>query len=669
MANNVKLKDLYGKTQTYSGVDVVYLPDADDEKGVKVYTERKSRQYKLRNVPTVEPTFSGGFISDAEPGAIMEYPAGSGSYVGLFDDQNIIGFVAPPDEEAGTAHSVIRVTTFNPANTLLYTYEDISSENLNKLPLFMTTTGTFTVTPGWSKAVFNANGEITLFEHLDDVSNIVFDVKFPTTTFVDDVVNAVMHEASQETKTVTVTQNGASSIVPTEGKSGIAQLNLNVNVPQSELQEKSVTITQNGTTEVVPDAGYDGMSKLTAVVNVEGGGGGVQANWAQNDSAASDYVKNRPGAYYDTIPAKTYSFDGNLTGKTYNADIKLVLVSSDVITKDALSSATYTRVVNGESTTTAVTDVQDVAGVLVVGDMSTDDLYVVVITTDEASTILGLAKGIWFDCNADATAYTSSLTVPPSTVVVELPQELTEAKQADWTVSDGSKSVLNRIGGFFRFDLNGLEITFNGDTTGKNVINVETAYDDEGNLKRKTDLVQILDYPLTKTQLMNAVESSIVYQLGETEVTSGITIEGATYMGPAFLAAYGLRCEIPTSASSSIIAPVLVSSFLKYPGAQSGTYILMTTKADGSTNYLKQVSISSTIEDKYPNDLVEPPELLNKLSIGASGDNTKKIKFLVDGTFPFIILPSNVSGSKKQFKIWVDDTGTLHTSEYTEVTN
>ncbi len=665
MAKNVKLKDLYNNTQTYSGVDVVYLPDADDEKGVKVYTERQSRQYRLRNVPTVEPTFSGGFISDSEPGATMEYPAGSGSYVGLFDDQNIIGFVAPPDEEAGTAHSVIRVTTFNPANTLLYTYEDISSENLGKLPLFISVTGTFTVTPGWSKAVLNDDNVITSVEHLDDVSNIVFDVKFPATVFVDDVVNAVMHEASQETKSVTVTQNGASSIVPSEGKSGIAQLNLEVNVPQQVLQEKSVTITQNGTTEVVPDAGYDGMSKLTAVVNVEGGGGGVQANWAQNDSAAFDYVKNRPGAYYGTIPAKTYTFDGDLTGKTYSDG--LVHVSSDVITLSQLQSASLVVMANGSSTAITSFDVFEENGMI--GATYDDQTLVAVIPTDELAAAFGLPKGIWFGCDENSSNYTSSLIVPPGTAAVELPQELTEAKQADWTVSDGSKSVLNRIGGFFRFDLGGVEIAFDGDTTGKNVVNVETSYDADGNLKKKVDLVQILDYPLTKTQLSNADESSIVYQLGETEVTSGITIEGATYLSPTLVAAYGLRCKIPTSASGSMIGPVLVSSFLSYPGAKTGTYIVMQTEADGSTKYLKKVSISSTIVDKYPNDLVEPPELLNKLSIGASGDNTKKIKFLLDGTMPYFILPSIVSGSKKQFKITVDDNGNLTASEYTEATN
>ena len=44
MAENVKLKDLYGDAKTYSGVDVVYLPDADNENQIKVYTKRTVRR-------------------------------------------------------------------------------------------------------------------------------------------------------------------------------------------------------------------------------------------------------------------------------------------------------------------------------------------------------------------------------------------------------------------------------------------------------------------------------------------------------------------------------------------------------------------------------------------------------------------------------------------------
>lgn len=645
MANNVKLKDLYGDTQTYSGVDVVYLPDADNENKIKVYTERTVRRYSLHDAPTFEPTVSGAtsqtFIFDAEPGALMEYPIGSGKHVGFWEDYNVIGVVANPNEEAGTTHSVIHIVTVNPSNTLLYTYEDISSENLNKLPLLMTTTGTFTVTPGWSKAVFNANDEITSFEHLDDVSNIVFDVKFPTTTFVDNVVNAVMYEASQETKTVTVTQNGASSVVPSEGKSGIAQLNLNVNVPQSELQEKSVTITQNGTTEVVPDAGYDGMSKLTAVVNVEGGGGGVQANWAQNDSAASDYVQNRPGAYYETIPAKTYTFDGNLTGKTYDANSNVVFVSSDVITKDALSSATYTRVVNGESTTASVTDVQDTGVAFIVEDMSTGALYVVVIPTDEASATLGLAKGIWFGCNADATAYTSTLTTPVSSIPVELPQELTEVKQADWGENSGIRSIQNRIGGYYNanlIDVTKITITFDGSFEGKTTLQIDDT----------RTMVKVLDYPLTMMQLASA-ENIIIY-MNNADVSEGNLIKLPRWSkhNEADLLCWMMVLITNVQGDTKTEAGALASVYAKSV-VPIGTYLIINTNSDGSIKqpYIKSIDVEVPSCDMLYGWYIYPD--FNGKPI--SGDA--------------LILQSSTPNSAKKFKITVDDTGTLKATEYT----
>lgn len=42
-----------------------------------------------------------------------------------------------------------------------------------------------------------------------------------------------------------------------------------------------------------------------------GSGGGVQADWSQNDTQATDFVKNRPGAYM-TDPVETEIFDGIL---------------------------------------------------------------------------------------------------------------------------------------------------------------------------------------------------------------------------------------------------------------------------------------------------------------------------------------------------------------------
>lgn len=51
---------------------------------------------------------------------------------------------------------------------------------------------------------------------------------------------------------------------------------------------KSVSITQNGTTTVTPDTGYDALGKVDVTVDVAGGGGGGETTQLQVRSSGSD---------------------------------------------------------------------------------------------------------------------------------------------------------------------------------------------------------------------------------------------------------------------------------------------------------------------------------------------------------------------------------------------
>jgi hypothetical protein len=68
---------------------------------------------------------------------------------------------------------------------------------------------------------------------------------------------------------ISITENGAVDVTQ------FAEAAVNV---QPDLQAKSVTITENGTTSVAPDTGKDGLSGVAITVNVQSGGGATAAD-------------------------------------------------------------------------------------------------------------------------------------------------------------------------------------------------------------------------------------------------------------------------------------------------------------------------------------------------------------------------------------------------------
>ena len=74
------------------------------------------------------------------------------------------------------------------------------------------------------------------------------------------------HDVELQEKSVTITENGTTEIVPDDGYV-LSSVNVDVNVPSKPEQSKAVTIRENGVTEVTPDAGHvlTGVTVDTAV--------------------------------------------------------------------------------------------------------------------------------------------------------------------------------------------------------------------------------------------------------------------------------------------------------------------------------------------------------------------------------------------------------------------
>ena len=71
----------------------------------------------------------------------------------------------------------------------------------------------------------------------------------------------------QPVKRENITSNGKHVITPSSGFNAMREVEVDVNVPQLQLEEKQVTITSNGTTIVTPSVA-DGMSKVQVVTDV-----------------------------------------------------------------------------------------------------------------------------------------------------------------------------------------------------------------------------------------------------------------------------------------------------------------------------------------------------------------------------------------------------------------
>lgn len=645
MGENIKLKDLYNEEQNYTNIGTIAVPKADGS-GDTYYVQRPIINYTLQDPPTRELTDAdeGAFAWNFGDGTVFE--GDLGNFLGTVGASVAGKTTRPIVTISVTKHLSGATVNANNHAIFIYLYEELSGSVLLDV-LGETGNPDFTAQVGWGQLLLadTKSVEITGYAKINDPGAVTIGIEQPAGYQKAEIFYSLLSEVTQEEQTVSVTENGEQTIVPTAGKSGIRKVALNVNVPQQELQEKSVTLTQNGTTEVTPDEGYGGMSKLTAIVNVAGGGGGVQPDWNQNDSTAADFVKNRPGAYYETTPELTFTYDGNPVGKTvFDLGDGLILVKvsdTDLPTKEQFKQSSNLLTVHSGTTGDTTVNLSspfyylDYYGA-VVWTEDTDGTSVAFVPSQEVATMTGTEVGVYFGI-ASATepsdSYISSFVCKGMKLPVELPEILTQVKQSDWGAVDGAASILNRIGGFFK--------TSEAGTVIEVADNAQWDYTIIGD-----EATKVLDYPLTAEELLMLQLTTVLD--GGQEVTDALYLSNRLDNPTSDVyTLYRLNCigvwVMKKSDHTALFTCAAIVSCYGSKTIPAGTYVVR--KSANPNSYVKKVTTYSTVQQKLPGTLVRP-NFIDQLVMAKS-----------------LILKSSSAGSNKTFLISVNDAGTLTATE------
>lgn len=477
MGTDIKLKDLFGQTQTEQDISTVSVPKADGT-GREYYVKRPVIYYNLVEKPP--------YALEGEKDVFIFWNIGDGSLFGdaAIDTGNCLGVSYAPVTGKITK-PVVRISVkkylegITEDNTgyavLVYLYEALTGATLLEVAE-LSGTADFTAQPGWGQLIQGADGQTYTYTQLADLSGIAIGIEQPNTIIDQRLFYSYLTAKSNTAVAYTAAKNGEHTIAPPAGSSGISAVSLTVDVPEPEpnLQDKSVAITENGTQEFSADTGYDGIKKLTATVNVAGGGGtGVQPDYAQNNSAAADYIKNRPGGYMREYLAITKTYTGTTDDPNYidvgGGNVDLFRFSDTPLPSEAILNGVG-KITKSDGTTTEIE-------VISVGEEMGGFGTIFFVTAGDANAEIYLLQqemdglsGVIFASESGG-AYISEFTSAAAYEPAVIGEKYLATKPANWGVPVkglGDGYISSRIGGFW--GSSSALWHFDGDLTGKEVI-------------------------------------------------------------------------------------------------------------------------------------------------------------------------------------------------------
>ena len=286
MGTDIKLKDLFGQTQTEQDISTVSVPKADGT-GREFYVKRPVIYYRLVASPPYAPQEGDSIIIYWNLGdGGLDY-ADEGNSLGRCHEA-VEGKTTKPIVRVSASKYLEGVSADNSGYAhLIYLEEAVPGQTLIDILLGVTGTADFIAQPGWGQLIQGADGQTYTYTQLTDLSGIAIGIEQPNNILSQRLFYSFLTEKTNSDVAYTAAKNGAHTIVPPAESSGISTVNLTVDVPEPNLQDKSVEIAENGTQEFLPDTGYDGIKKLTAKVNVAGGGTASSAKC--NDVTFIDY--------------------------------------------------------------------------------------------------------------------------------------------------------------------------------------------------------------------------------------------------------------------------------------------------------------------------------------------------------------------------------------------
>lgn len=153
-------------------------------------------------------------------------------------------------------------------------------------------------------------------------------------------------------------------------------------------------------------------------------------DYHQNDATQPDYIKNRPGGYYQTVPGVDITWDGVIGDRPKAQPYEgmyLVKVSDEVLAAEQLIGATVTMVEGSKNTSTVLLEDDVVSGDGFVG------AFRQTIGSFSKTAVEGLSvpeTGTYFAYMEEGgeTTYISGLTKPEVKECVPIPGELTNIK-------------------------------------------------------------------------------------------------------------------------------------------------------------------------------------------------------------------------------------------------